>query len=296
MRNNLRLSSLPGPDFSPPSPKQVGAHLNQHPASPPSVWSIRTPLLIAAGLIVLSIAMDGPVGSLLLWVALGWLFGHSAYRTHKAQVLETLVRKSQELAMLRRYPEALRRAWRLLPKAQGNPMLHSQTVAMISHCLDALGAFDAAIVGYDYLLKRMPPGQPITVHLGVSRAFASLGAENLSDADDALRRLRGAVEPFDHTPISAAYRLTRLAQQVRTHHFADAVQQRDGLLEALRPLGVEAGYGHALMALCYTQQPQPDGDDSIDQTRKWWDRATLLLPPGTLIDRFPELKPLAELP
>jgi hypothetical protein len=306
MKNNLSVSSSPGSadgnggaGFSTPSPEQVVSYLREHPASPPSAWSVRMPMLVAVVLIVVSIVLGGPIGALLPWFALAWLFGHSALRAYKAQALETDVRKTQELAMLRRYPEALRRGWRLLPAACVNPMLHSQTVAMISHCLDTLGAYDSAIVGYDYLLERMPAGQPVAVHIGVSRAGASLGAENLSDADDALRRLRGAVEPFNHTPISAAYRLTQLAQRVRTHHFADAVQERDGLIEALRPLGVEAGYGHALMALCYYQQPQndlePDGQDVNTQAREWWERATLLLPAGALVGRYPELKPLVEL-
>jgi len=289
------MSSVPVADFSPPSPEQVASHLQKHPPSLPSAWAIRTPLLIAGALIILSIAIGGVVGGLLPWMALAWLLGHSALRAHQAQALEADVRRTQELAMLRRYPEALRRSWGLLSRVQANPMLHGQTVSIIAHSLDALGHFDAAIVGYDYLLKRMPPGQPITVHIGVSRAAASLGADNLSDADDALRRLRGSVEMFNHTPISAAYRLTQLAQQVRTHHFADALQDRDGLMDALRPLGVEAGFGHALMALCYYQQPKPDGEDTLAQAQKWWGRATLLLPAGTLVGRFPELKPLTEL-
>lgn len=283
--------------FSQPSPQEFESHLEQHPARPLSWWAARAPLLIAAALFGLSLATADPLRALLPWVALAWLFGHTAVRARRAQALESRVRRTQEVAMLRHYSEALRRAWRLLPQTVPAPLLHGQTVAMIAHCLDTLGSYDAAIVGYDYLLKRLPPGQPITVHIGVSRAAAALGAENLSDADDALRRLRGAVEPFQNTTISAAYRLAQLAQHVRTYHFQEGVNESDGLVEALRPLGVEAGYGHALMALCHYHQP--DTDDSPGGSREaaqsWWRQATLLLPPGTLAQRFPELAPLMEL-
>jgi tetratricopeptide (TPR) repeat protein len=287
----------PSTTFSPPSPRQFESYLGQHPVRPPSRWVLQAPMLVAVGLLGVSLVTADPLRSLLPWVAIAWLFGHTAVRTRRTLDLESKARRVQEVAMLRRYPEALRRAWRLLPQATPVPFLHGQTIAMIAHCLDTLGSYDAAIVGYDYLLKRLPPGQPITVHIGVSRAAAALGAQNLSDADDALRRLRGAVEPFPNSPISAAYRLAQLAQHVRTNHFQDGVSQSEGLVEALRPLGVEAGYGHALMALCLYHQP--DSDDRPGHGRKaaqhWWRQATLLLPPATLIQRFPELAPLTEL-
>ena len=284
--------------FSPPSPEQFDAYLRSHPPSPMSKWQLRAPLLVAALFLGMSLVTSEPISAVLPWVGLAWLFGHNGVRSRRAMSLEAQVRNSQEVAMLRRYPQALREAWRVLPLSVPAPNLHSQTVAMIAHCLDSLGCYDAAIVGYDYLLQRLPAGEPITVHIGVSRANAVLGAERLSDADDSIRRLRGAVEPYPDTTISAAYRLAQLAQQVRTHHFAEGAGENDDLIEALRPLGVEAGYGHALMALCYYHQY--DGLETEDKpkhetARLWWGRATLLLPADTLLKRYPELVPLTEM-
>lgn len=282
--------------FEPPTPEQFEAYLRDHPANPPTVWQMRAPWMIALGLIVLSFVTGGPVSAVLPWIALIWLIGHTSYRSRRIVSLQSGVRRTQETAMLRRYPQALRRGWQMLPQVTPIPMLHGQTVAMISHCLDTLGQHDAAIVGYDYLLAQLPPGQPITVHIGVSRAAAALGAERLSDADDAIRRLRGPVEPFQNTPISAAYRLAMLAQQVRTHHFEEGVKESEGLTDELRPLGVEAGYGHALMALChYYTDAGTDGGEVSSEARTWWQQATLLLPPDTLLKRYPELQPLTEL-
>jgi len=244
----------------------------------------------------LSYVASGPLSALLMFAALLWLIGHTSFRTRRLLSLQARVRRTQEIAMLRRYPKALRQGWRTLPKVTPLPQLHGQTIAMMSHCLDTLGQYDAAIVGYDYLLDKLPPGQPAAIHIGVSRAAAALGAERLSDADDALRRLRGPIEPFENTPISAAYRLALLTQQVRTYHFQEGVQESEGLVDALRPLGIDAGYGHALMALChYHTDNNPDNNNISNATQTWWQQATLLLPPNTLLKRFPELKPLTEL-
>jgi hypothetical protein len=288
--------------FTPPDAEQFEAHLRAFPPSPMSKWQVRAPLLVAAGFLGMSLATSGPVSAVLPWLGLGWLLGHNWARARRAMSLEAQVRGAQEVAMQRLYPRALREAWRLLPQVTPAPNLHSQTVAMIAHCLDSLGCYDAAIVGYDYLVQRLPAGEPITVHLGVSRANAALGADRLSDADDTIRRLRGAVEPFPGTPISAGYRLARLAQQVRTHHFAEGAQENADLVEALRPLGVEAGYGHALMALCHYRMYEgldahdtAAGPSAQDSARLWWDRATLLLPIDALLKRYPELEPLAEI-
>ena len=282
--------------FRPPTPEQFQDYLRANPANPPTVWQMRTPFIVAVTLIVISLLIGGPLSNILPWIALIWLIGHTSFRARRLAGLQASVRRTQEIAMLRRYPKALRLGWRLLPQASLVPQLHGQTIAMISHCLDTLGQYEAAIVGYDYLLDQLPPNQPITVHIGVSRAAASLGAERLSDADDAIRRLRGPVEPFSNTPISAAYRLAMLTQQVRTHHFEAGVEQSEGLVDDLRPLGVEAGYGHALMALChYHTHNNTDDASTPNETQTWWKRATLLLPPDALVKRFPELQPLTEL-
>jgi hypothetical protein len=76
---------------------------------------------------------------------------------------------------------------------------------------------------------------------------------------------------------------------VRTNHFADAVEGCDGLLDELRPLGVDAGYGHALVALAYHHLA---GAAAGEQAALWWSRATLLVAAPALLDRFAELRPL----
>ncbi len=124
--------------------------------------------------------------------------------------------------------------------------------------------------------------------MAIHRAIAKLLCDHLTDADDALRKKRGAAEQYPDTPIAAAYRYAALVQQVQTNHFADAVAASDDLVVQLRPLGVEAGYGYALMALSHHMT-------GADGAAAWWSRATTLLPPATLTERFSQLRAIEHL-
>ena len=116
----------------------------------------------------------------------------------------------------------------------------------------------------------------------------------LADAHDTLQRLRGVVDSFPDTTISAAYGLTRLAQQSKTYHWSEAVESAVDIRRTLRPLGVEAGFGYGLLALAYHHMAQRDDSRAARQCRLWWLRAKTLVPQEGLIDRFPELWALVE--
>lgn len=284
----------PPAPFSPPTAEQFAQHLDEHPPRMPSPWAVWGPLLAVAGVAVVGLMAGGAAAILLPWLAMAGLFVFLAVRVRVARELETRTTQTHEMAMLRHYPQALRRAWRLLPRATSNPLLHARVVAVMAHCLDHVQAYDAAITGYDYLLRHLPDEHPGAVHLRVQRTIAAFCADHLSDGDDGLRRLRGAIgEEHRGTPVAAGYRLARLIQQVRTNHFQDAIDASDNLLDDLRPLSVEAGYGHALQALCHHHHPGGDPSAARRAARLWWDRARMLLPTDTMIDRFPELAPLA---
>lgn len=289
--------SLPlaaGPSaFIPPTAEQVGAHLDRCPPRGPSRLGAWMTLGVVVLLVMTLLTNQSPL-TLLLWLLLGAMIINAAMRVRRARRLEQQVTRAQELAVLRRHAQSLRLAWRTLPSSASAPMLHGRTIACIASNLDQLKAYDAAIAAYDYLIDRLPAGHPGAVQLQVHRAIAQLETGQLIDADDALHRLRGLIESFRHTAIGAAYRLAGLLQQVRTNHYAEAAEGCGDLIADLRPLGVEAGYGHALMALSYhmlAHRPEPPipGRRDSHQAELWWSRATLLLPLATLTDRFPEL-------
>jgi hypothetical protein len=228
------------------------------------------------------------------WIVLAGVFSAMSYRVRRLRGLETQVAKVHELALMRRWPQSLRLAWRLIPSLQTMPELHGRTVAMLALGLDQVRAYDAALVAYDHVIERLPAEHPGSIHLRVQRAMVHLATDQLADADSALRRLRGAVAAMGRGAVAAAYRMALLMQQVTTHHFADAVATSDTLLDDLRPLGVDAAYGHALMALSYHQMAPDPLSPQHEQAQQWWSRATLLLPPSALVDRFAQLQPLTQ--
>lgn len=260
-------------------------------------------VLVLLALAVFLVRTEGAL--FLIWAVMGGLFIFMVVRARRARALEGKVTRAGELAMLRHDRAALRMSWRLLPELTGVPPLHQRCVAIVGHCLDQIGAYESSLVVYDYLLEVMTGSPAGAVQLRIQRAIVALACDHLADADDALRSLRGQVgESHTPAPVRAAYRLATLVQDVRTAHFADAIEGCGGLIDELRPLGVEAGFGHALMAFCYHRMGQQQGHeqaqtpkaptDYLQAAARWWTRATLLVPAKALVHRFPELGKMSE--
>lgn len=279
--------------FSPPTPEQLSAHLAQHPPRAPVGAYAWAPFVPLALLVMLGFAAGGAAAVILPWVGVLGLMAFLSFRVRRARTIDSAVSNAQELALLRRYPQALRKAWLLLPQTTQNPILHARTVSLLAHCLDHVGAYDSAMIAYDFLLDHLPDNHPTTLPLRVQRAHVALLSDHLVDADASLRRLRGTPADEPGTPLFASYRFAQLVQHVRTNHFDDAVREFPNLVEDLRPLSIDAGYGYGLMALCHFNSRSGTDGTGRSQARRWWDGATLLLPPRALTGRFPELAPVA---
>jgi len=279
-----------GAIFTPPTAEQIDAHLKKCAPAPPARWVTMLPLIALALVVMLAFSSLGGVLAMLLpgLVLIALVFGLS-WRVRSLRAMEVRVTRVQELALTRHHAEALRLSWRMLPQLRTLHELHGRVVSMMAFALDQVGAHDAAIVVYDFLIERLPPSHPGCIQLSIQRTIVQLMADRLTDADDALRRLRSHAASFGDTPIGATYRLAELLQQVRTNHFRDAVETTTDLVKDLRPLGVEAGYGYALMAFSHHMI----GDEGADE---WWHRATLLLSPSALVGRFDQLNVLTALP
>lgn len=276
--------------FSPPNAEQVEAHLQSHRLRGPSRMMAWLPLILMV--VVLALWSKWPALWLGPWLVLFILLMAANLRARSIQRMERLTQQAQGLALFRRYPDSLRVAWRSLPTLVSAAPLHRQAVACIAHNLDELSAYAAAIVAYDYLIDNLPAGEPLAVEYQIHRATALIAVDRLTDADEALRRLRHAVSGIEHGGIGAAYRLARLAQQVRTGHYDAAVEDAESLFNTLRPLGIRAGYGHALAAFSYHQLGRFKQADTLSHVDLWWSRATLLLTPQAIVQRFPDLEPM----
>ena len=295
---------MPTPDapnpnvFEPPTAEQLARHLNQHPAAQTAAWQQRGPLLMIIAVAGLALLMIGQPGFALL--PLFALLGLMAYLSGQARTAEELQQRAVrawELAMIRRYREALGQAWELLPACRTRPELHGRAITVIAHVLGELGRNEAADVAYGYLLERLPPDHPLALRLRLQQAIAALSSGRLADGDDILRKLRGQAESGGDPALAAAFRLARLVQDVQTGHYADAVEAADDTAAALIPLGTEAGYGYALLALCFAMLAEHEPSADTDQrearqrrARENWDKATLLIPPAALVYRYPELE------
>lgn len=277
--------------WQPPSAEQVSEHLRSYALRDPSPIFRWLPVIALTGAVVLSLTVPNLVTAPLPWLVLAVTLIVLCIRVHRVRRLERQVQHVEELAMLRHHAAALSCCWALLPKVATSPSAHGRVVVLIAYSLDELKYYDAAISAYDGLIDELSDEHPGRVQLQIQRAMVQLHADYLTDAHDALRRLHHIVESLKNASVNAIYCLAQLMQKVRTRHFADAVASADHLLEDLRPLGVEAAFGHALMALSYHGL----ADSSAERNaRIWWSRATLLMPAAALLDRFGELHELAQ--
>lgn len=273
------------------------------------------PLAVLAGVMVVALSSSDPLMQLLPWVVLTGMLLFMSARVRRMRSLERQTHRVQELAMLRHQREALDAGWALLPQLTGSLDLYARTTALLAHLLDQLKAYDSAIVGYDFLIERLPQEHPASVQLRVQKTIVQLESDHLADADDGLRKLRALQQHPSVTPVQAAYHYALLLQSVRTHHYDDAIAMAGGLLDNLRPLGVDAGYGHALLAWSFAahaerlrlreaESPQTNAGAGAQETHSelmqsattWWSSATLLLPVADLARRHVHLHDFSQRP
>ena len=287
--------SDPAP-FTPPTAEQVVEHLDAHPPATPSKWKRLWPLAPPAFGFGAYLAAPGWVTALILLAAVGGGIGWSAWRLRLARDRQERMRKVGELAMLRCHPEALREAWRLIPESVEDPIVYGTLLMTTGRSLLELRRDDAALACYERLLQAAPKNHPAATHFGTLRAIAALFDDRLAEADDALRKLRDEDERAAPA-IRAGVAFARLLQAARTYRVDELIAMGDAAIDTLRPMGVEAGYGYALMAWAHEQrrcQPREYDDTAslAERGRAWWRRATTLLPAEAIAFRLPETRGL----
>jgi phage terminase small subunit len=282
--------------FKPPSPQQVTDHLQRCAPRVSRSWVTQLPLMLLLTAALMTLFAQNAMTAVLPWMILIGVVTYAMIRVRHVRNIQNRVMRISEWTQLEQHERATRAIWKILPIVQMMPELHGRLVALMAHNLDRLTAWPAAEVAYDYLIQRMPADHPGSIQLQLQRTVLQLFNDELSSADSNLRKLRPMAMELGVSPISATYHYAALLQQVRTYHFADAVaENKDALVEQLRPLGVDAGYGYALLAWCCYQLSlrNPDDPQWLEQARDWWHRATLLLPTQKLFARQDELKTLA---
>ncbi len=284
--------------------------------------------LAAIGLALAFALFGPPLlGTLAPWLALGGVAIAAVRRARTAKRQAEALRRAEELGRLRRPADAFFAADALLDELVHEPGPSAGCVHLMARSLQALRRPDACRVATEVLLDRLPPHHPARAGVLLNRAIAEFESDRLADGDGTLGRVRSlmevrAEEPAEDTPwidekepsgddtgdrrvglplpaadrsaaeeARAALRAARLIQSVMTYHAADAVADAEaagGAEACFRPLGVDAGFAHGLLAWCHLKLHDAEG------TAAAWSRATLLVPANALVHRFPRLGEVAE--
>ncbi len=267
-------------------------------------------MFVLLGLLFALVFTQNFLVMVLPWLAVGGLVGFMMLRVKQQKVLEARANRLQELLLMREHKQVLREVWLLIPELSQQPSLHVRMVNALAHALIELKCYEAGVAAMGYLIEVVPNGHPHAVQIKINRAIAWLMMDHLSDADDALRGMRGLEDEQKQNTIAASYGFASLLQAVKTFHWEDGVEagptgQSQQWIDRLRPLGIEAGYGYGLIAFCHLKygerMVQQDATGGAEGARlhgvaadRWWARATCLLRPDYLLHKFPELTEVAQ--
>ncbi|QDU35001.1 hypothetical protein KS4_30780 [Poriferisphaera corsica] len=279
-------------EFTPPRLDQVRDLFERNRPEQDSLWLVRLPLFVGVGVIVLLMLTNNLALTILLWGVFLGVFGVAMWRVRWMRKLEREGMRVDELAMRRKYVEALRGAWTLLPQARRRHGLYMRMANVIAHCLGELKCYEASAEAYDQLIERLPLEGDGVKQLRVFRAIAWLMEDRLADADSALRAMRGVKDDYKGTILGATVAYAELLQCVKTFHFEEGFLLSNRLLDDIRPMGIEAGYGHALMATCcYEMSKRATGDEEraglMEKAKTWWRNAVCLMREEHLLSRLP---------
>ncbi len=294
--------------WRPPSAQQVTDYFAQHAPNPPHPARRLFVLIPIAAAATLALLVGGPAW-LLLWATfIGsslWARAQFSQRQNLAQRVE----RAQELVRLRFNRPALRAIWQLIPQLTAHPTLQHGAIVVLARGFEQTHQHDAALACYDRLTQDIPKGHPGAAMLNTRRAVAQLLSSRLADADQTLRRLRNTLardtatpqsspKPPD-APMSAMLAFIELLHATATAHYDQAIEESPQLINTLQPLGLDAGYGYALRALSHHHRDgqsdnQNDNQDDAAHARRWWQRATALIPANALVDQLPDLRPMVQ--
>ncbi|QQE13074.1 hypothetical protein JD969_06330 [Planctomycetota bacterium] len=279
-------------EFTPPTAEQVRGLFTENRPTQDSLWMVRLPLFIGLGAVGILLLVDNAVITMMLWLAFISVFIAAMMRVRYLKQLEAQGVQVDEWAMQRRYVDALRSAWVLLPKSRKRHGLYMRMSNVIAHCLSELKCHEASAEAYDFLIDHLPLEGAGVKQLRVYRAISWLMEDRLADADDTLRHLRGVKSEFKGTALASAYTYAELLQCVKTYHFDEGVALSETLLNDMRPLGIEAGYTYAMMSTCYHEMVLRTEDEKEKarlekEANKWWEYATCLIKEEHLMNRMP---------
>jgi hypothetical protein len=190
-----------------------------------------------------------------------------------------------ELVQLRRWEQAAVGLSGLMSSPMKSMGARIQALIFLVSVLGQRGRYADAISVQEYILEHVRMDEGTTFGLKLGRAMAMLHDERLFDADRAINELRRS----EGAPVaSGGLALVEIYRDVKTGHPQEAVDMLLSRPEAVRDqLGHRSADAFALVARAY------DLMENEAEARRWYAKATLLAPAKEL-NRYPEVRALAE--
>lgn len=261
----------------PTDPDVAGEHAL---AALPTLAALRRRSLLRLGILaillvlVLVPAAALPVAPLAALVLLAAVFASSLWDRHLGRQLAEGVARTEELALLGRFPEAWDSAWETLPLCRRHPLgqeswlrltLTMGRAAMWGRAYETAETL-VALVG-----QRLGPEHPLRSFCHVQRSLAAAFDGRPGVAEDELVAVRGLLRRSEVPQARAVLLVAELAQAYAAQQPQRAVELLDERLERLAPLGRDAGIGHLLAAWAY------HGAGRSEAARGAWRDAALLM-------------------
>ena len=238
---------------------------------------------------------------LLLSLAILIVLGISTVRSVKQRKgLAKWSRQASDLCVQEKWSQAVEPLRRLLGKPVPLAQIRYQGLLELAGVAEHTGQLDGAREIYEAIAQEQPKGLLGSLAL-VGKAIVLLKLDQLADADAIIRRLEVSVEVRS---IKTLVLLARLYQQIKTGHYGDALTEKSSKCELARiGMSSKAAYVYALLGLACRrlemsvsddQKTDKDSGTSSSEAEVFWQRATMLLGPDVLVEKFPELIDLKE--
>lgn len=209
----------------------------------------------------------------------------------RRKVLAECSQQVSDLCLQEKWSQAIQPLRRLLGKPVPMAQIRYQGLLELAGVAEHTGQLKGATEIYEAIAQEQPHGLLGSLAM-VGKAIVLLKLDRLADADTIIRRLEVNIESQS---LKSLVLLGRLYQQIKTGHYCDALIDSSNKCELARiGMSSKAAYVYALLALAYRHQEMSASGDESQESRvrnaeELWQRATMLLGPDILVEKFPEL-------
>ena len=231
------------------------------------------------------------VSFVLVWLVLIGLTVSMVSSSARRRALAKWSRKAADMCLLEHWPEAIEPLLKVLSRPVDMPQIRYQGLLELAGVAEHTGELEQARQIYRAIVQEQPSGLLGRLSM-MGEAIVLLKLDHLADADVVIRQLEVSAEG---PGLKSLVLLARLYQQIKTGHYAEALEDEANKCELARVgLSTKAGYVYGLLGLAHKGQASPDAAEHDEKCKKYWQQATMLIRPTNLVEKFPELTELEQ--